>query len=208
MPVLKDVIKISEIKGGTVKFFHPLVLSFFIGVMHMLINKEHLEKKEINSKVHKVRAIIMNDEGKVYITNMDYSYNLPGGRVEANENLKDALIREIAEELGIRVAKKEIQYIGNITFWHKDFPGEKGSVNRENNVDLFWVVNPKEIKPERVQLTNYEKHYHFHLMNCNFKEIQDLLNNKNENEYKRFTDVELKICLEEFEKYRKEDKLC
>ena len=129
----------------------------------MLINEEHLEKKEINSKVHKVRAIIMNEEGKVYITNMDYSYN---------------------------------------------FPGEKGMVNRENDVDLFWVVNPKEINSERVQLTNYEKHYHFHLVNCNFKEIQDLLDEKGENEYKRFTDVELRTCLEEFEKYRKEDKLC
>lgn len=174
----------------------------------MLINEEHLEKKDINSRVHKVRAIIMNEEGEIYITNMDYSYNLPGGRVEANENLEDALVREIAEELGIRAFKKEIQYIGNITFWHKDFPGEKARVNRENDVDLFWVVNPKEIKPERVQLTNYEKHYHFHLMNCTFQEIEDLLNSKNNNEYKKFTDVELKICLEEFEKYRKEEHLC
>ena len=174
----------------------------------MLINEEHLEKKDINSRVHKVRAIIMNEEGKIYITNMDYSYNLPGGRVEVNENLEDALVREIAEELGIRVFKKEIQYIGNITFWHKDFPGEKARVNRENDVDLFWVVNPKEMKPERVQLTNYEKHYHFHLMNYAFQEIEDLLNSKNNNEYKRFTDVELKTCLEEFEKYRKEEHLC
>ena len=174
----------------------------------MLINLEHLEKKDINSRVHKVRAIIMNREGKIYITNMDDSYNLPGGRVETNENLEDALVREIKEELGIRVFKKEIRYIGNITFWHKDFPGEKQSVNRENDVDLFWVVNPKEIKLERVQLTNYEKHYHFRLMNCTFQEIEDLLNKKNDNPYKRFTDVELKTCLEEFEKYRKEDKLC
>lgn len=174
----------------------------------MLINLDHLEKKKINSRVHKVRAIIMNDEGKIYITNMDNSYNLPGGRVEGHEDLEDALNRELAEELGICVAKKEIKYIGNITFWHKGFPGEKGSVNRENDVDLFWVVNPKELKQDRVQLTNYEKHYHFYLMNFSFREIENLLNNKNDNEYKKFTDVELKICLEEFEKYRKEEHLC
>ena len=174
----------------------------------MLINLEHLEKKDINSKVHKVRAIVMNNDGKIYITNMDHSYNLPGGRVEECEELKDALIRELAEELGICVAKKEIQHIENITFWHKDFPGEKENVNRENVVDLFCIISPKEIKSDRVKLTNYEKHYHFYLMNCSFKDIQNLLKEKNENEYKKFTDVELKICLEEFKKYRKEEYLC
>lgn len=171
----------------------------------MLINLDHLEKKEINSRVHKVRAIIMNDEGKIYITNMDNSYNLPGGRVEGHEDLEDALNRELAEELGICVAKKEIKYIGNITFWHKGFPGEKGSVNRENDVDLFWVVNPKELKQDRVQLTNYEKHYHFRLMKCTYEEIDALLKEKNENVYKKFTDVELKTLIENF---RKEEKIC
>lgn len=96
----------------------------------MLVNLGHLEKKDINSKVCKVRAVIMNYEGKFYVTNMDNSYNLPGGRVEAHEDLKDALIRELKEELGINITTKEIQYIGNIVFWHKDFFGEKINVNR------------------------------------------------------------------------------
>ena len=174
----------------------------------MLVNLGHLEKKDINSKVCKVRAVIMNYEGKFYVTNMDNSYNLPGGRVEAHEDLKDALIRELKEELGINITTKEIQYIGNIVFWHKDFFGEKINVNRENDVNLLLIVNPKKVEPERVHLTNYEKHYHFHLMSCSLDEILNLLKEKNENKYKKFTDVELKICLKEFEKYRKEVHLC
>ena len=73
----------------------------------MLINKDDLKKEEINSRIHKVRAVIQDDKGKIYVTNMDNSYNLPGGRVEAKEEAKDALIRELAEELGIQVLDSE-----------------------------------------------------------------------------------------------------
>ena len=83
----------------------------------MLVNLGHLEKKDINSKVCKVRAVIMNYEGKFYVTNMDNSYNLPGGRVEAHEDLKDALIRELKEELGI----KRFNILGILFFGTKIF---------------------------------------------------------------------------------------
>lgn len=174
----------------------------------MLINESDLEKKDIKSRVHKVRAIIFNKENKIYITNMDNSYNLPGGHVESKEDIKTTLKRELEEELGIKIAKAEMKYIGNYIFYHKDFPGEKGNVNRENNVDLFYILEPKEINIDRVRLTNYEKHYHFHLMECSINEIKKLLNEKNENVYKKFTDIELKICLEEFKKYKERDYVC
>ena len=92
----------------------------------MLINLDHLEKKEINSRVHKVRAIIMNDEGKIYITNMDNSYNLPGGRVEGHEDLEDALNRELAEELGICVAKRKLSILVILLFGIKVFLVKRG----------------------------------------------------------------------------------
>ena len=172
----------------------------------MLINKDNLKKEEINSRVHKVRAVIQDNKGKIYVTNMDNSYNLPGGRVEAKEEAKDALIRELAEELGIQVLDSEIQYIGDFTFWHRDFPGDKRVVNRENHVDLFWVMQAKEVLEERVRLTNYEKHYHFYLMSCSLKQIDALLKEKNDNEYKNFIDVELNALIQEYKRYRKEDK--
>ncbi len=171
----------------------------------MLINLDRLKSEDINSRVHKVRAVIFADKTHIYVTNMDSSYNIPGGRVEAGEKLEDALVRELKEELGIRVFKKEIKYIGNYVFWHKDFPGEKGAVNRENKIDLFYVSSPKEVYLERVKLTNYEKHYHFRLMKCTYEEIDALLKEKNENVYKKFTDVELKTLIENF---RKEEKIC
>ena len=164
----------------------------------MLINLNGLKNEEINSRVHKVRAVIKAFENHFYITNMDSSYNLPGGRVEAGEKLEDALIRELKEELGIQIFKKEIKHIGTYTFWHKDFPKEKGTVNRENKIDLFYVTVIKEVQIERVKLTNYEKHYHFCLMKCTYEKIDALLKEENDNVYKKFTDIELKTLMENF----------
>ena len=132
-------------------------------------------------------------------------WNIPKGHVENGEDLKKALKRELKEELGINVTYGEMEYIGNIVFWHRGFPSEKKVINRENNVDLFVISSPKEVCGENIKLTNYEKHYHFYLMSCSLDEINGLLKEKNNNEFKVFTDVELNTLIEEYKKYRKED---
>lgn len=148
---------------------------------------------------------MFNFKNEIYVTDMDKSFNLPGGRVENNEPIKQTLKRELKEELGIKVLNKEMVYIGNFTFWHKNFPGEKGKVNRENNVDLFLISEPKEIISNRVKLTKYEKHYHFNLFNIDINDIDNLINEKSDNEYKKFTNVELKTLIDAYLEYRKKD---
>ena len=177
-------------------------------VVFMLINNANLQKGELNSFAHKVRAVVFDEEGKLYITDMNSSFNLPGGRVENSEELIDSLTRELKEELGIDITFKDVEYIGNFVFWHKNFPGEKGLVNRENKVDLFWIIKPQKLIAEEINLTNYEKHYNFKLRLINIAEIKKLIKVKNTNEYKIFTDVELEILIKAYLKYRKEGILC
>ena len=170
----------------------------------MLVNNDFLKKEELNSFAHKVRGIVFNNEEKLYITDMNSSFNLPGGRVENAEELIDSLVRELKEELGIKVCQKDIEYIGQFIFWHKGFPGEKCVVNRENKVDLFLVKTPQEVDINNVKLTNYEKHYNFKLLLNNLEEIDDLIKYKADNLYKKFTDVELKTLVNAYLEYRKE----
>nr|ALB00626.1 hypothetical protein [Mammaliicoccus stepanovicii] len=41
-------------------------------------------------------------------------YYLPGGKIETNENVLDALIRELKEELNIELSKENCEFICNV----------------------------------------------------------------------------------------------
>lgn len=196
-------VKTIKLNKGWYRRKTPCTILFILGDI-MLINNANLKKEELNSFAHKVRGVVYNTNNEIYITDMNSSYNLPGGRIERNENLIDSLVRELKEELGIRIFKKDVEYIGEFIFWHKDFPGEKGSVNRENKVDLFFVTKKEEAKITNVKLTNYEKHYNFKLQFKKLEEIDDLIKIKTNNPYKKFTDVELYTLVDAYLKYRKE----
>ena len=66
-------------------------------------------------KIEVVAAIIVKDEkilavqkGKVKFDYVSYKWEFPGGKVEINESLEQALQREILEELNIRIIPKEL----------------------------------------------------------------------------------------------------
>src|SRR5207245_496719 len=53
-----------------------------------------------------VGALIVNKEGKILLTKSHKwfdKYTLPGGHIEVGETMKDAVIREVKEEVGLDV---------------------------------------------------------------------------------------------------------
>ena len=54
-----------------------------------------------------VKGIITKDDKFLVLTKPNGDLDLPGGRVEPGENLKDCLRREILEETGLEVEIKE-----------------------------------------------------------------------------------------------------
>ena len=86
-----------------------------------------------NKKVVKVVAAIIRDNNKIFATQRGYGefkggWEFPGGKIEAGETSKHALVREIKEELDIEFVVGEL--IDTIEY---DYP------NFHLSMDCFWA---------------------------------------------------------------------
>ena len=75
-------------------------------------------------KTIKVVAAIIIHEGKVFATQRGYGefkdgWEFPGGKVEENETLKDALVREIKEELDTEIEVRVL--LGTVEYDYSKF---------------------------------------------------------------------------------------
>ncbi len=103
------------------------------------------------------RAIIIKNK-KIYMVHSlvyDY-YKFPGGGIEDNESNIDALIRETAEEAGLKVIKDSIKEYGRVLRIQKsDCKGY--AIFYQENFYYFCNVEDKRINQNLDDYENYEK---------------------------------------------------
>lgn len=96
--------------------------------------------------------IILEWEGKILIAlrqntgYQDNTYSLPSGHVEVGEFPKAALIREVWEEIGIKVAAEDLEFVHALYRTAKDEAGDY--------IDLFfrtrnWKGNVTNMEPRK-----------------------------------------------------------
>ena len=111
----------------------------------------------VNSKEFEVcvRAVIRKGRRILVSKNIKKGYYfLPGGHLEFGEKIKGALLREMREELNIKV--KEIKFIGLVDNIYE----EEGEGHHEINL-VF------EIKPDKVTEESQEDHIDFVFLDKN-----------------------------------------
>lgn len=90
----------------------------------------------------RVGAIVFHD-GKVVTTKLQKKgqeyHVLPGGGVESEENINQALIRELKEELNIQVKKFRLVYIKELNLTLPEFTGR--------GMEFYFVVDEYEGTP-------------------------------------------------------------
>lgn len=116
----------------------------------------------MNYTFHKVGGILIKDKKLLVTRSKDKDFFVaPGGKVEKGENVHQALIRELKEELSITVKEAEIE---PFDVFYADAAGQKGDTLR---MDVFIVTNWRgEIKPDNeIEEIAWVDSSHFEEMN-------------------------------------------
>ena len=115
-----------------------------------------------------VGAVILNDNNEILLLLRKKSpeigsWTIPGGTVEFGERIEDALIREVEEELGIKVSivrllrvtnhilQSEKQHWVSPAFLVRHISGDPINKEPESHSDIRWF--PIKSLPENVTMT-------------------------------------------------------
>lgn len=86
----------------------------------VFINENNLEISDLDYEVIRVKGIIVNHKNEVLIAHNNNTYQFPGGHQEKDEDIDEALIREIKEETGINIQTLAGPFM-QITTYAKDY---------------------------------------------------------------------------------------
>lgn len=171
--------------------------------MEIDINDNQLSLLNIDEYSTKVRALLIDSNGNVLIANYGNVILLPGGKVDENEEVIDALLRELKEETGILYNKDELSYFLTLNYYQKDYPKRDGTLQNRLVQTHYFIGSYKSIKINSQKLTQKEQEDNFRLQLVSLKDLDDMiLNNQNNNPRNIYFQKELLMILANYKKYK------
>ena len=160
----------------------------------IIINECNLDDKDVNLIKNKARALLIEDD-KILIAHYNDVILLPGGTVEDNEKIDDAVIREIEEEIGVKYNISELTPLFNLKHYQKNYPTRDNEVvNRLINT-YFYVGNNKGINLENVKITDNEKSGNFYIEFVKIDSLFEMLSEKSNNPRKKYFNREIEEAI-------------
>ena len=169
--------------------------------MEVLLNRDKLLDNEINEKSLKVRALLFDENNNVLVANYNGVLMFPGGKVDKDENLLDALCRELSEELGNIYNSEELTFFMTLNFYQKGYPKVEDVIVNRLVKTHYYIGTYKDINFDLQQLSEREKKSNFKLELISFDELENIvLNNTNNNPRNKYFQDELLEVLKCYKK--------
>ena len=163
------------------------------------------EKVIYNNEVNKVRAIILNQNGRALLVKYAGLYMLPGGKIDNEEQPLEALKREILEEAGIEIDVNEVKEFLQIDSYNEKYYSRKYKelISRVTHTKIYFVETDQDINEQKKKLTPSEVEKNHKIRFENLSVIPCLVQtNQSDNIKKVEFDREILTALKEFCIYR------
>ncbi len=137
-----------------------------------IINYDNIKETEINDKITRVKAMIINSKKEILLAEAFTTIQFPGGHLEEGESLTDGLKREVLEETGI-VLNDVPEPFFVLKHFLKDYP-VKG-INRSIEIYYYYIPTDEPYNLDNVYLDDQERNGNFTLTYIKFKDLKKYL---------------------------------
>jgi len=134
---------------------------------------DYIQDDKVDKIIDRVKIFYINKRNQVYLIHNNNTVQLPGGHVEENENLIDAVKREIYEELGIKLDNLPTEFL-EINAYYENYFNTNKTVKA--NIHYFYIKS--NIKPNlnNIKLDNLEKKTPFKLFTVSKDNLNSFIN--------------------------------
>lgn len=139
----------------------------------LITNKYNLTDSDMTEDVKRVKVLLVNSNNDVLLGYSHNNYQFPGGHVEENETLVQAVNREVLEETGIELNITNIEPFACAIGYYKDWPAEEK--NRKIEIYYYEVKTDEKPNLENTEYTENEKDGNFELRYIPLLDVENVL---------------------------------
>lgn len=139
----------------------------------LITNKYNLTDSDMTEVVKRVKVLLVNSNNDVLLGYSHNNYQFPGGHLEENETLVQAVNREVLEETGIELNITNIEPFACAIGYYKDWPAE--GKNRKIEIYYYEVKTDEKPNLENTEYTENEKDGNFELRYIPLLDVENVL---------------------------------
>lgn len=164
----------------------------------VFINDDHLDITDLDYEVIRVKGIIINNNDEVLVAHNNNTYQFPGGHQEKDEDMEEALVREIKEETGINISDFNGPFMQIVTYSKDYFHTGKNVCNK---IYYYRILSNDVPNLEETNYDELESQTDFRLFYVSMSELEDFLKKSmDDSTIDASIGKEMLLVLEEYQK--------